>query len=527
VVPVAQRERNEHTTMSQQLFGSVFLLLVLSFFFYSGGSWKLSQLFRGIFEEDDSVVPDYVLPRQDMLKEYGREEYKRIVAEALGLNAEEVSMTSSYGVDVSYPTHRKKLVENPDFEDKTSFYENQIQGCHDMYKKKSLHYECDQSEDIRLEMNLKQPRIMQNYTDLGYKKLKAPKKVMDVLTVFWEANQNRQSMEVWTAGSTYTNHWTSPTSMVSVDDPNLNGGGMALRNRVWMETLRIISDWVGGLSLQPVSMYGVRVYKEGSILAPHVDRLPLVASAIINVAQDVDEAWPIEIHGHDGIARNITMEPGDMLLYESHSVIHGRPFPLKGRYYANLFIHFEPNDHTKKHADRMKGNVDKAGKLYRKAMQTEGKDRNVCKASDGLCQESKNKSPNYITPGSEKEARWNQKIQYDDGNDETKESLLPTSAHYAAKRGDLITLKMIAETNEKELFSLDQNGWAPLHEAARSGHVKIIIFLLEKGADINERTNNGSGGTPLFWALNQYGENHAAVKALKERGAISIGSDMK
>ena len=31
-----------------------------------------------------------------------------------------------------------------------------------------------------------------------------------------------------------------------------------------------------------------------------------------------------------------------MLLYESHSVIHGRPFPLKGRYFANIFIHFEP-----------------------------------------------------------------------------------------------------------------------------------------------------------------------------------------
>jgi hypothetical protein len=29
--------------------------------------------------------------------------------------------------------------------------------------------------------------------------------------------------------------------------------------------------------------------------------------------------WP----GHDGIARNITMLPGDLVLYESHSVLHG------------------------------------------------------------------------------------------------------------------------------------------------------------------------------------------------------------
>lgn len=31
-----------------------------------------------------------------------------------------------------------------------------------------------------------------------------------------------------------------------------------------------------------------------------------------------------------------------MVLYESHSVIHGRPFPLVGNYYANVFVHFEP-----------------------------------------------------------------------------------------------------------------------------------------------------------------------------------------
>jgi hypothetical protein len=33
---------------------------------------------------------------------------------------------------------------------------------------------------------------------------------------------------------------------------------------------------------------------------------------------------------------------GEMILYESHSVIHGRPFPLEGDFYANIFAHFEP-----------------------------------------------------------------------------------------------------------------------------------------------------------------------------------------
>ena len=65
------------------------------------------------------------------------------------------------------------------------------------------------------------------------------------------------------------------------------------------------------------------MYTEGAVLGTHVDRMPLISSAIVNVAQDVDEPWPLEVIGHDGRAYNVTMEPGDMVLYESHSVLHG------------------------------------------------------------------------------------------------------------------------------------------------------------------------------------------------------------
>lgn len=35
----------------------------------------------------------------------------------------------------------------------------------------------------------------------------------------------------------------------------------------------------------------------GAILSPHADRLPLVSSCIINVAQSVTEPWPLEVFG--------------------------------------------------------------------------------------------------------------------------------------------------------------------------------------------------------------------------------------
>ena len=117
----------------------------------------------------------------------------------------------------------------------------------------------------------------------------------------------------------------------------------AMREPIWQEVESRVKEWVpSASSFSRSSLYGIRVYTEGSILATHVDRDPLITSAIINVGQDVDEPWPLEVYGHDGRAHNITMEPGDMVLYESHSVLHGRPFPLNGRYFANIFAHFKP-----------------------------------------------------------------------------------------------------------------------------------------------------------------------------------------
>jgi hypothetical protein len=105
-----------------------------------------------------------------------------------------------------------------------------------------------------------------------------------------------------------------------------------------------------GYEIEATSLYGIRVYRQGSVLATHVDRLPLVSSCIIQVspigllcmmlinvyhhiaphhitspshphhtipltqiAQDVKEPWPIEVYAHDGKGYNVTMEPGEMV----------------------------------------------------------------------------------------------------------------------------------------------------------------------------------------------------------------------
>ena len=111
---------------------------------------------------------------------------------------------------------------------------------------------------------------------------------------------------------------TSPTKLINImSDRNLT-------EAIYNEVSSHLQSWIPQASFFSRSnIYGIRVYTSGSILAPHVDRNPLISSAIINVDQNVSRPWPLEAYDHTGSAHNLTLEPGEMILYESHSVLHG------------------------------------------------------------------------------------------------------------------------------------------------------------------------------------------------------------
>ena len=327
-------------------------------------------------------------------------------------------------------------------------------------------------------------------------KIRAPSKVRELLEGHWEKNKDKKKQELWGPGNTYANHWASPTYMVSVEDSNLRGGGMQLKNAIWDAAKSTIEQWTG-MELKPISQYGIRVYTEGAILNPHVDRLPLVSSCIVNVAQDVDEPWPLEIYDREGNAVNVTMEPGDMVLYESHSLIHGRPFPLKGRYFANIFIHFEPTG------------------------------RKISHHSDDFVEELDDFFPPYIIPDSPEADNW--KLRNPSGWKMPSPSAamadLP-AANRAAAAGDLESMKKLASTDKKMLHSKDGNGWQPIHEAARAGHIHIVELLLEHDVDINARTHGGKGGSPLNVAVNTLSLKHPISQFLIDNGAVNIEPEL-
>ena len=98
------------------------------------------------------------------------------------------------------------------------------------------------------------------------------------------------------------------------------------------------------MELEETLLFGVRVYTEGAVLDEHVDTLGThVVSLILNVGQEnVREDWPLTIKDVNGKRHLVSMEPGDMVLYESAKCQHGRPIALKGEAYANMFVHYKP-----------------------------------------------------------------------------------------------------------------------------------------------------------------------------------------
>jgi len=321
--------------------------------------------------------------------------------------------------------------------------------------------------------------------------------------------------------------------MVNVANAKLEGGGGDLQQEIWAAAHETIQEWTGQ-ELSQSSLYGVRVYKEGAVLAPHVDRLPLVSSCIINVDQDVDEPWPLEVFGHDGKATNVTMEPGDMVLYESHSVIHGRPFPLKGRFMANIFIHFEPKGDAAHHNDDEDEEEDDEGEED----ENEDEERKELKAEEEDEEEEDEEEeeeedeyeygflPSYIIPGSPEARKYRMRNPSPPRTDNEPFAPGSTEAHAAAGDGNLAALQKIIKNDKDIVNKQDSNGWTPLHEGVRSGELDVVMYLVKSGADVNVKTNGEEGASPLWWAKHQHEEDHPVIGFLEGIGALEVGPEL-
>jgi hypothetical protein len=94
--------------------------------------------------------------------------------------------------------------------------------------------------------------------------------------------------------------------------------------------------------LIPSAVYGIRSYYDGTSLIMHRDIVQTHhISSIIIVDTDERLPWPLHIEDHDGNEHKIYTKPGQIILYESATCLHGRPTPFAGNYYNNFYVHYK------------------------------------------------------------------------------------------------------------------------------------------------------------------------------------------
>lgn len=87
-----------------------------------------------------------------------------------------------------------------------------------------------------------------------------------------------------------------------------------------------------------------------------------------------------------------------------------------------------------------------------------------------------------------------------------------TPLMFAALYGLLPEVKTLV--NQKEA-PVNRSGWTPLHYACTNGHLDVALFLLDKGAVVDALSPNET--TPLMMAIRA--GNIQLVRLLLERGA--------
>lgn len=506
------------------------------------------------YDDEHEIVKDEVKDEQQRDLEHQYDET------AEQENDEQYNQQLSYddfdGVDVSWPMHHGSN-RHPIAAERSRVagrHLHFLQGCIMLYSEE----ECLRADRERMATNYRQPPLMHNYTTTGFSKInKIPSSVKTSLYQFYDKYHEKMVREIWPPGTIYANHWSSTIKTLPIDGyPHAEEGindeavqpslSEQKRRDLVAQIQPILEDWCKA-PLVATGVQGIREYRRGAVVAPMVNRLPFVISVVINVGQDVVDDWPLQVIGHDGTAVNITIAPGEMVIYEGASLIHGRPYPLLGQTYSELHLHFEPVGYSQ----RQMGMRQDPKSLFEAALQKQ-QDTSASgdtRSDDETWKQKQKERPYYVPP--KYKVQWEQNFVFvkrppakkklqtldsrdtkspleaklnEEGVDVTEYKSDGRLFHNLAAKGFLIRMKELVAKDPLIIVKGDSNGWLALHEAARAGHTRVVQYLCDMmdQTEINTRTNGGKGGTPLWWALHEFSEDHPAAKVLIKNGARSI-----
>ncbi|MBL4672670.1 MAG: 2OG-Fe(II) oxygenase [Arenicella sp.] len=180
--------------------------------------------------------------------------------------------------------------------------------------------------------------LVPNFTESGIQSKTMSEPLFQALLEFYQKSSSNDLRDEFVDGGYLQNNaGINPSSLITLPDN--------LQQAVISELLPICEEW-SQQELDFTSLYGVRVYHRGASLRMHTDTgRSHIISAILNIAQDVDQDWPLIIDDNMFRRHSVVLKPGEMVLYESSRLSHGRPDPLQGESFANLFVHFCPKNY--------------------------------------------------------------------------------------------------------------------------------------------------------------------------------------
>ena len=232
------------------------------------------------------------------------------------------------------PTQGKALIWNNLNEDGTP-NENTMHQAHPVEKgKKTIITKWFRQVSLNAEPKLDLNKHIKTFTEEGFKKDRLDDELFKKIKYFYDTESSKFKEEFVAGNFIQSDETNVPSELLDLTDD--------LRSEIHASLKGPLEEW-SQCNLEPTFVYGIRDYKQGAVLIPHRDRKNThIISAIINVAKDLDQDWPLVIEDHFYRKHEVFLEPGEIIYYESARLLHGRPYPMQGRSFANIFCHFTP-----------------------------------------------------------------------------------------------------------------------------------------------------------------------------------------
>jgi len=196
-----------------------------------------------------------------------------------------------------------------------------------------------------------QKKIVPALTPLGFEKTKIPKKIYAQLLTARKRMLLEKKFEIESCdigmqncAKVVVSNTSQECHLVSRENYYIANLDVNTAKSVFTQLKPMAEKWIKNrIELVGTSIYGIRKYTRGAWLLSHLDHLKThVVSAILNIKQNVEEDWPLQIFDHDGNIHEIILAPGEMVWYESAKLVHARIKPLKGKSFENVFVHYMP-----------------------------------------------------------------------------------------------------------------------------------------------------------------------------------------